>query len=166
MKQENSRRTVRLGFGRALLLIAVLTTTALAAPAEEEIEGHPGFLAANGRVTFRATCANCHGNDAKGGGNIAQYLTVRPTDLTLLKRKHDGEFPRHLVQKVIDGTEAVRGHGRREMPIWGDVFRSPLAGTAVSGQESGDEQARRKIRELVIFLESIQREDETSAPRE
>ena len=30
--------------------------------------------------------------------------------------------------RIIDGREEVRGHGTRDMPIWGEVFRQPEAG--------------------------------------
>jgi len=55
-------------------------------------------------------------------------LTVRPMDLTQLSKKHQGQFPFWQVYRVIDGREEVKGHGTRDMPIWGEVFRQPEGG--------------------------------------
>ena len=140
-----------------LLALAAALALPLAASSQETEPGeHPGFLAAKGRTTFRVYCASCHGVDAQGSGSIAQYLTVPPADLTRIAERRDGEFPRELIHKIIDGREDVRGHGGKEMPIWGDVFQSPLAETSPPGDETGEERAERKIRELVLYLESIQ----------
>lgn len=117
---------------------------------------NPGFMAAKGRVTFKTYCASCHGLKAIGDGEIAQYLTVEPADLTQLEKKHGGEFPDELIQKIIDGRQDVRGHGGDEMPVWGDVFQSPLAHSSTTSNVDGEERAQTKIRELVLYLQSIQ----------
>jgi hypothetical protein len=44
------------------------------------------------------------------------------------------------------------------MPVWGDVFQSSLAQDSAASGESGEERAQRKIKELVLYLESIQAE--------
>ena len=142
-----------LGFavGSALLLLPWFTPSTVA-----QEEGS-GFLAANGRTTFRLYCANCHGSDGEGHGNIAKFLTVEPPDLTQIGRRHDG-WPAERLYRIIDGREEVRTHGGREMPIWGDVFRNPLSDEMV--REEGEEnRADRKIRELVLFLRTLQVED-------
>jgi hypothetical protein len=59
--------------------------------------------------------------------------------------------------RSVDGREEVRGHGMKEMPVWGDVFQT--SGAAPSGEdETAEERAIRKIRELVLYLDSIQAE--------
>ena len=128
---------------------------ALASAQTDESGEHPGFLAASGRASYSRYCASCHGKDAKGGGTVAKFLKVPPADLTALAAKYDGEFPKELIAKYIDGTQYVRTHGARDMPIWGEVFESPLVEGAEDG-ESGAERADRKIRELVYFLETLQ----------
>ena len=138
--------------------MSVLATLLLATPAiveSQETAEHAGFLAIKGRTTFRSFCASCHGPKADGKGNVAQYLTIKPTDLTQLSKRREGVFPSKLVSQVIAGVKEVRGHGSREMPIWGDVFQSPLA-SDTSRDEAPEERAQRKIRELSAFLESIQ----------
>ncbi len=146
------------GLARALWVLGLLTLAAGAAPAQEEAEEHPGFLAAKGRVTFRVYCASCHGPKAVGDGNLAQYLTVEPSDLTQLSKNNDGEFPLELLVRIIDGRQKVRGHGTQDMPVWGDVFQSPLSEEMALPGESGEDRATRKIKELVFFLETIQKD--------
>lgn len=144
-------------FNIAAVLTAVLVFIALlAAPTVPSVaqEGE-GFLAANGRVSFRLYCASCHGASAKGDGSVAKFLKVPPADLTMLSQKYDGELPEDKLYAIIDGREEVRAHGRREMPVWGDVFQSPLSDTEETG-ESGQERVDRKMRELIVFLRTIQ----------
>jgi mono/diheme cytochrome c family protein len=116
-----------------------------------------GFKAANGRVSYRLYCASCHGASAKGDGSVAKFLKVPPADLTMLSQKYGGILPEERLREIIDGREEVRAHGRREMPIWGDVFQSPLSDTEET-EESGSERAERKIEELIVFLRTIQTE--------
>ncbi len=139
-----------------LLALAILPISAAVSVAQEEAQENPGFLAAKGRVTYRTYCANCHGRDGTGNGNIAEYLTVKPANLTLISQNNDGEFPEDTVFEIIDGRKPVRGHGGAEMPIWGDVFQSSLAQDPATTDETGEERAQRKIKELVLYLESIQ----------
>lgn len=136
-----------------LTILLALVAVSLAQEGEDE---HPGFLAAKGRVTYRTYCSNCHGKSGAGDGNLAQYLTVAPADLTQISKENAGKFPREKVHKIIDGRDAVRGHGGSEMPIWGDVFQSTLSEEMAPAGEGGEERAQRKIKELVLFLESIQ----------
>ena len=104
------------------------------------------LAAAKGRVTFRLSCASCHGQTAKGDGPVAEYLKVPPANLTQLSARNEGEFPAERVHATIDGREAVRGHGSRDMPIWGQVF----------ADSNGEDEAALKIDELVAFLRTIQ----------
>jgi mono/diheme cytochrome c family protein len=71
------------------------------------------------KFEYRTSCAACHGMDGKGGGPVSSELKSRPTDLTLLAKKNNGEFPTSLLSEVIDGTRQDRAHGNREMPVWG-----------------------------------------------
>ena len=83
-----------------------------------------------------------------GDGPVAEYLTVKPGDLTVLAQNNGGEFPAERTRKVIDGREKVKGHGSNEMPVWGDAFLQVT---------DGDEgKVAEKIDQLVNFLESIQ----------
>ncbi len=55
------------------------------------------------------------------------------------------------VYRIIDGREEVKGHGTRDMPIWGEVFRQPEGGRPVD-----ETHAIGRILALVYYLQSIQ----------
>ena len=80
----------------------------------------------SGADMYRTWCASCHGSEGKGNGPTASALKKAPTDLTLLRKKNGGTFPAERVRNYIEGKDAATSaaHGSREMPIWGDVFRS------------------------------------------
>jgi mono/diheme cytochrome c family protein len=135
-----------------VLLLALAGGPAGAGAAEEE--DSEALKAAKGKVTFRVYCSNCHGAEAKGDGKLAPLLSVKPADLTRLVTKKDkGEFPAELVRQAIDGRAEVAGHGYREMPVWGDVFKP--SNSEMSDPEKLD-VAKRKIAELVAYLRTIQ----------
>jgi mono/diheme cytochrome c family protein len=108
-------------------------------------------VAAAGKPVYDRNCAVCHGREGKGDGGAASMLTVKPADLTQISQKNGGTFPFWRVYRVIDGREDVKGHGSREMPIWGEEFRME-AGTNMTAQS----QVRGRILELVYYLQSIQ----------
>lgn len=80
--------------------------------------------AASGQGMFNTYCAACHGTAAKGDGPAASALTKRPADLTQLARKNNGKFPQLQVMNYISGNDVVVAHGTRDMPVWGQLFRS------------------------------------------
>jgi len=138
--------------GGAVLLLALAGLPAGTGAAEEE--DSEALKAAKGKVTFRVYCSNCHGAEAKGDGKLAPLLSVKPADLTRLVTKEDkGEFPADRVRQAIDGRAEVAGHGYREMPVWGDVFKP--SNSEMSDPEKLD-VAKRKIAELVAYLQTIQ----------
>jgi len=76
-----------------------------------------------GAALYRAHCAVCHGQDAKGGGPMAKSLKVAPPDLTRIAAQNRGHFPLARIQKIIASEVPIpAGHGTREMPVWGPVF--------------------------------------------
>ena len=130
---------------------AVALAVALAAAGARAADEKPAYSALAGSITYRSYCANCHGAEGRGDGYIAETLRVAPTDLTRLAAENGGEFPEDRVRAAIDGRQEVRAHGRREMPLWGDIFLWP----------EGDSPERRahverKIGELVEHLRTIQ----------
>jgi mono/diheme cytochrome c family protein len=137
--------------------IVVLTAIALAPRllGADQANEDRAFFVAKGRVTYRVYCINCHGAKGAGDGTLAEMLTTKPADLTKLKSANDGKYPADQVRDIIDGRTGVRGHGMKEMPVWGDVFQTSSLEPSGS-DESGEERARRKVHELVLYLESIQ----------
>jgi hypothetical protein len=108
-------------------------------------------VAEAGKVPYRQYCASCHGLDGKGNGNMAKLLKVKPADLTQLSAKHDGFFPFWDVYRAIDGRKGIWGHGPRDMPIWGTVFKQEA-----SPDRGADLQAYARMLEIVYYIESIQ----------
>jgi mono/diheme cytochrome c family protein len=102
---------------------------------------------ASGVEMFRSYCAACHGQDGKGTGPAAAALKKAPADLTLLSRKNGGKFPALVVQNFIKGDSVAAAHGSRDMPMWGDVFRSVSAGQSV---------VELRVRNLRDYVESLQ----------
>lgn len=111
-------------------------------------------VAADGQREYQQSCAVCHGPEGKGGNGMKNqnFLRLTPTDLTRLRTRNKGKFPFWRIYDVIDGRLEVRGHGTREMPIWGYAFQ------AEEGYRPGSEtRAVGRILSLVIYLQSIQR---------
>ena len=82
---------------------------------------------------------------------MSTILTVVPADLTQLRKKNNGEFPFWRIYKVIDGRDMVRGHGARNMPVWGAHFL-----TEEGGGYLDEDRVIGRILALVYYLQSIQ----------
>ena len=108
-------------------------------------------VAEAGKIPYRQYCAVCHGLDGRGKGAMAQLLKVKPINLTQLSAKHKDIFPFWDVYRAIDGRKEIWGHGLRDMPIWGTVFKQE------AGPDRGaDLQAYARLLEIVYYIESIQ----------
>ena len=79
-----------------------------------------------GQKLYLQYCGSCHGKDGRGNGTVTPYLKLKVPDLSLLKKNHKGIYPFNDVMTAIDGSRAVRGHGDRQMPVWGEVFRKEV----------------------------------------
>jgi mono/diheme cytochrome c family protein len=97
--------------------------------------------------TFRAYCAVCHGEQAKGNGPAASALKKAPADLTGIAKRHNGKFSQSDVEAIILGNQVLASHGSREMPIWGPVFQALEADTSF---------AKLRVANLVEYLRTIQ----------
>ena len=75
-----------------------------------------------GKFEYQSSCETCHGADRKGKGPLSAQLRAPPADLTVLAKKNNGVFPVMHVYEVIDGRQAILGHGTRDMPIWGNRY--------------------------------------------
>jgi mono/diheme cytochrome c family protein len=103
--------------------------------------------AAKGRQIYLHYCASCHGLSGEGNGPLAPILTTPPANLRLLYQRYGNPLPEDQIAKFIDGRAAVKAHGPRDMPVWGEHFYA----------EAGDrEQVKKMIDELVAYLQSIQ----------
>ena len=148
------KKTVAAGLLAGLLtLVPTLSALHRPAPGPEEPAGTTNTeRIALGRLSYRIHCASCHGESGRGDGPMAEYLKVRPTDLTRLAISRKGRFPRSEVYNAIDGRREVRGHGPADMPVWGATFQD-------RGRDTPQErEVRNKILDLVAYIESLQAE--------
>ncbi len=132
----------------AAALLAALLPVASVALAQDEEPINYGKVA-QGKALFKAWCRTCHGDTAKGDGPMAEHLKPEPADLTLLSEKEGGRFYFGRVTAKIDGRENVRGHGSKDMPVWGEAF-------LVLDEEGGEDAVRQKIAAIAHYLRSIQ----------
>ena len=104
-----------------------------------------------GPEMYRSFCAPCHGVEGKGNGPAASALKKAPADLTLLSQKNGGKFPAQRVREYIEGKDAktTDAHGSREMPIWGDLFRSISGGSEAAVQQ--------RVVNLNKYIETLQK---------
>ena len=109
----------------------------------------------NGKLEYQHYCASCHGEKAKGDGPMAEFLVIKPVDLTQIRKRHKGRFPFWRLYRTIDGREEVRAHGMRAMPIWGSRFL-----TEEGGHPLNENIVIGRILGLVYYLESIQEHEE------
>jgi len=106
-----------------------------------------------GKQEFQRSCATCHGVDAKGDGPSASMLNAKPADLTQLSKNHGGTFLFWQTYDKIEGSKefVIRGHGTREMPIWGERFHFDK-----DASEQYQMGVRGRLLSLVYYLQSIQ----------
>jgi mono/diheme cytochrome c family protein len=101
-----------------------------------------------GSQLFRTHCSACHGTTGRGDGPMADQLRRTPPDLTKYTARNGGVFPSERVSRIIDGRD-VPSHGNREMPVWGDVFKTVRGGSSA-------EAVKARIAAIVKYLEGIQ----------
>ena len=106
-----------------------------------------------GAHLFRTYCATCHGTTGRGDGPLAEHLRHVPPDLTKYTERNGGVFPSERVVRIIDGRD-VPSHGDREMPVWGDAFRSSPDGLP-------PEAVKQRIDAIVQYLAGIQQRSAT-----
>ena len=111
-----------------------------------------------GRADFRDNCASCHGLDGKGDGPMRSSLVKPPADLTMIARRNGGAFPQELIWALIDGRWSGDGgpHGSREMPVWGQEFKSRAMGQPGDSERTAEWSVRLRIISLLKYLEDIQ----------
>jgi mono/diheme cytochrome c family protein len=97
---------------------------------------------------FHTYCASCHGVTGHGDGPIAGEFRKVPPDLTKYSARNGGVFPSERLRQIIDGR-GVPAHGNREMPVWGDAFRSGRGALSAEGVTA-------RIDAIVRYLKAIQ----------
>jgi mono/diheme cytochrome c family protein len=110
-----------------------------------------------GQAEYVLSCAACHGPAGKGNGPIAESLKIPPLDLTKLSETNEGVFPVSRVYDVIDGRSAIRAHGTRNMPVWGETYMDQLRypGSTLS-QEAMEAVVRARILGLIEYISTLQ----------
>lgn len=81
---------------------------------------------------YRRYCASCHGLAGKGDGPVSEVLKVQPPDLTRLAAQYGGEDLVDTIQQAIDGRRAIRAHGEKGLPVWGEFFAEEFLGDRIS----------------------------------
>lgn len=126
-------------------LVTVSVFSSGSAVAEDELIGS---------AEFHNSCASCHGVGAKGDGNLATYLNIKPADLTVLAKNNDGVYPFLKVFQTIDGRAVISGHGDRLMPVWGDRYSVDVGDKY--GPFGGETAVRARVLELVYYIQNMQ----------
>jgi mono/diheme cytochrome c family protein len=80
-----------------------------------------------GKQEYESNCVSCHGATGKGDGYFAQYLKLPIPDLTTIQQRNGGVFPTDRIVEIIDGRQTLKGHGQRNMPIWGTTYTEKAA---------------------------------------
>jgi mono/diheme cytochrome c family protein len=113
--------------------------------------------AADGQKYFAQYCAACHGKDGTGDGPVAKSLSKPPANLRMLGEKYGLPLPAPRIAELIDGRDAVRAHGTRDMPVWGEQLY------ALGHGERGEVGIGETIGKIIAYLNTIQ--DRRSASR-
>ncbi len=107
------------------------------------------YSAMSGEQLYVRFCASCHGIEGRGDGPVAQSFASKIPDLTLIARRHGGEFQRDWVERTIDGRDKIAAHGAYTMPVWGEDFSQ-------IGEPDAERAARTIIGRLVDYLGTLQ----------
>jgi len=107
------------------------------------------YVAMSGQQLYTRFCASCHGLEGRGDGPVAQSFSSEVPDLTLIARRHGGEFQRDWVERTIDGRQKIASHGAYTMPVWGEDFSQ-------IGDPNAEASTRTMIARLVDYLETLQ----------
>jgi mono/diheme cytochrome c family protein len=146
------------GFGKekamkSRAITRVFAFGAMAALATMAFAAEPSKL---GQYEFMNSCAVCHGEKATGFGAFGGMMTGQVPDLTTLQRRNGGVFPFERVYETIDGTNVLKAHGTREMPIWGQRYRVDAAKYFVDMPYDERAFVRARILALTEYLSMLQ----------
>ena len=131
--------------GAIVITFAGTTTTAALATDKVDI----------GKREYESNCIACHGKDLKGGAYV-DFLKVTPPDLSQLSRKNGGVFPFDRVYGSIDGRQELKGHGSRDMPIWGKDYQVKAGEYYVDVNYDPEAFIRARIFALIDYINRMQ----------
>lgn len=132
-----------------LTVLVIVGAVVSLIPATLHAQTTGGTATYSGASLFNTYCAVCHGTSAKGDGPLAASLKDAPKDLTVFAKGNGGTYPADVVSRIIDGRAPVKGHGGRDMPIWGDAFKAAI-------DVQSEEAVKARIDALVRYLGTIQ----------
>lgn len=108
----------------------------------------------DGERIYEANCETCHGINGRGDGEIANSLSSKPADLSVLSRNNGGAFPVSKVLSKIDGY-SENSDMRAVMPQFGALFEGDLV--PVETEDGVLTPTPRKLAALLEYLETVQR---------
>jgi mono/diheme cytochrome c family protein len=150
MRTQRSRGILLVAVAVAVTAGVMADASAAQSPQAPSIKLAPcePIPSVDGKDSFMAYCAVCHGADAKGGGPAAAALSTKVPDLTTLAQRQGGKFNPLAVQDAIAGTSKVpAAHGSSTMPIWGPAFRTAEVDRA---------RAMLRVQNLAEYIRSLQ----------
>lgn len=109
-----------------------------------------------GKQQYDSRCAVCHGSKGKGDGPYASMLVTPVADLTTLTKRNNGVFPFQRVYEVIDGRQALKAHGTRDMPIWGRDINLESWKTDFDVPSDPEVYSRTRILAMVEYIDRLQ----------
>lgn len=133
---------IRKGICLASMVAVVLCLSHAAPASEQDVK--------DGQRYFLRYCASCHGENGDGHGPVAAVLSKPPANLRLLGDKYGLPLPAARIAEVIDGRSAVRAHGNREMPVWGERLYELGEG------ERGEVGIGEVLGKIIAYLNTIQ----------
>lgn len=85
--------------------LSLMAATTLLGACAATTTGAPGDIK-RGEVIYAKECAQCHGATGMGAGPASLGLGGPAPDLTDLKQRNDGYFPREFVRRFVMGKLA------------------------------------------------------------
>lgn len=140
---------LRFALAASLLLsgLAALTLPAGPAMAQDAIIG---------QQEFQLHCAVCHGMKGLGDGPVGVILKTPAPNLAFIAERNGGKFPFQRVYEIIDGGAVIAAHGTRDMPIWGERYRSESKPVTPDQASIADLLAQQRILSLVYYIGTLQ----------
>lgn len=109
-----------------------------------------------GESEYLQHCAACHGLSGLGDGPIGQFLKTPAPNLAMISERNGGVFPIQKIYSIIDGSNVVAAHGTRDMPLWGDRYRTETKPQTPDQAVVAQDQAQLRILSLVYYLGTMQ----------